>query len=53
MTLTNKKNGVENVGRGRDRLDNSEVFICNAFGGFRGRFPFSDDRFGESRRKEK
>ncbi len=30
MTATNKKNGVEHVGRGRDRLDHLEMLITCA-----------------------
>jgi hypothetical protein len=45
MTVTKKENSAEQIGRERDRLDNSEVFIGNAFDGFRGRFPFSGDHY--------
>jgi hypothetical protein len=43
MSVTEKENRVEQVSGERTPLDDPEVFIANALGGFRGRFPFSVD----------
>ncbi len=43
MLETKEENRLEQLTRERTPLDDPEVFIGNALGGFRGRFPFSVD----------
>ena len=40
-TVKKQENTVENITSERNRLAKLEVFILNALGRFRGRFPFS------------
>ena len=40
MKVIKKENEIEQVRGERESLDNTEVFLGNALGGFRGRFLF-------------
>jgi hypothetical protein len=49
MKVTKEENRVEQIGHERNTLNNLEVSISDALGSFRGRFPFSGERYEESR----
>jgi len=51
MKVMKEENRVEQIEREHNTLDNLEVSVSDALGGFRGRFPFSGEHYEESRRE--